>query len=345
MRLPLKSPTTAAWLYGAALVIVIVLCVGGATRLTQSGLSITSWNPISGVIPPGNDQAWQAEFANYRKIPQFAQINPHMGLDQFKAIYWWEWLHRMLARLLVLVYFGGLAFLLWAREVPQRVIWRCGVLLGLGLVQGLVGWLMVASGLKGRLFVAPEMLTLHLGVALTLLMFTIWTGAEAQEGAPRVRGAPFGWRLASSLILALVVLQCLLGALVAGNQAGLVYNDWPLMNGQFLPALGSEGDLIHDQAFVQFIHRINAYVLFVFVWLFAVIFGTRCQEDSLRNHAILLAVLVTVQAGLGVATLVSIVNFWFALLHQLMASTLVIVATAFVWRVARAERVLRKSGF
>ena len=349
VRLPLKSPTTATWLFAAALLLVALVCVGGATRLTQSGLSITDWKPISGVIPPRDDGAWQAEFDNYKKIPQFKEINPHMTVGEFKGIYWWEWSHRMLARLLGLVYLGGFLFFLWAREIPRRVIWRGGVLVVLVLVQGLVGWLMVASGLTKRLFVAPEMLMTHLALALTLLIVTVWTAAEAADGATRGRGAPFIWRLASGAILGLIILQCLLGALVAGNQAGLVYNTWPDMDGQFLPRIDWSNGVVtaffHDQALVQFVHRMNAYLVLVYTWLFAVIFGSKCQDGGLKVHAVSLAVLVTVQAALGVVTLATGVNFIFALLHQLTAVSLVIVATLFLWRVARADRVFRKMGF
>ena len=348
-RFPLKSPTVATWLYVAAFLLVVTLIVGGATRLTQSGLSITSWKPIAGVVPPHDLAAWQVEFDNYKKIPQFKEINPHMTLGQFKAIYWWEWGHRILARLLGLVYLGGFLFLLWAKEIPKRIIWRGIALVVLILLQGGVGWLMVASGLHGRLFVAPEMLMLHLFVALTLLTFTVWTGAEAADGASRGRGAPLGWRLASSAILALIVLQCLLGALVAGNQAGLVYNTWPEMNEQFLPRVDwSQGvftAFFRDQALVQFIHRMNAYLVFVYVWGFAVVFGRKCHDDGLKIHAVTLAVLVTAQAALGVMTLLSVVDFHLALAHQFLAITLVIVALAFVWRVARADRVFRRAGF
>lgn len=347
--LPLKSPTVAAWLYAAAFLILVTLIVGGATRLTQSGLSITSWKPISGVIPPHDLQGWQAEFDNYKKIPQFRQINPHMTLAQFQGIYWWEWGHRILARLLGTLYLGGFIFLMWAKEVPWRIFGRGVVLILLCGLQGLVGWLMVASGLHGRLFVAPEMLMLHLSVALTLLIFTVWTGAEAADGAPRGRGAPFGWRLSSTLLLGLIILQCLLGALVAGNQAGLVYNTWPSMNEQFLPPIdwsnGAAYAFTHDQVLVQFMHRMNAYLVFAYAWLFAVIFGSKCNDIGLKAHAVALAVLVTAQAALGIMTLLSVVNFGLALAHQFIAFTLVIVATSLVWRVARADRAFRKSGF
>ena len=347
-RLPLKSPTVATWLYAAACVLVVALIVGGATRLTQSGLSITSWKPIAGVIPPHDLAGWQAEFDNYKKIPQFKQINPHMRLEQFKVIYGWEWAHRMLARLLGLIYLLGLVFLLWIREIPWRVLWRGGVLVALVLAQGLVGWLMVASGLHGRLFVAPEMLMLHLFVALSLLIFTVWTAMEAADGAPRGRGAPGGWRVAAGVMLALIVLQCLLGALVAGNQAGLVYNTWPDMDGQFLPRIDwSDGAaaFVHDQTLVQFMHRMNAYLVLVFAWGVAVRVVHKSHDVGLKVHAVGLAGLVTVQAALGIMTLETGVDFHMALAHQFTAIMVVLVAVTFLWRIARADRAFRKTGF
>ena len=349
MRLPLKSPTVALWLFLAAFTILALVCVGGATRLTQSGLSITEWKPIAGVIPPGSDTAWNAEFANYKTIPQFKQINPHMTLDQFKGIYWWEWAHRILARLLGTIYLVGFAAFLALSAMPARVIWRSGVALGLVVFQGLVGWWMVASGLTKRIFVAPEMLMSHLAMALILLVWTIWTALEAGEGASRNRGAPWGWRIGVGAVVGLVFLQCLLGALVAGNQAGLVYNDWPMMNGSFAPyADWSRGffvTLFHDQGVVQFMHRMNAYLLLAYALGLAVFMARKCQDDTLKVLAAAVCVVAFVQAGLGIATLITGVNFWLALLHQFVAISLLSLSTFLLWKVARADRVFRRRGF
>jgi len=349
VRLPLKSPMVAAWLFCAAFLIVAMVCVGGATRLTQSGLSITQWKPIAGVMPPGNDRAWTAEFDNYKKIPQFKQINPHMKLAQFKGIYWWEWTHRLLGRLLGLVYLAPFAIFLLMSEIPTRIIWRGGILIGLVALQGLVGWWMVASGLADRVEVAPERLMTHLGLAILLLVFTVWTAVESIEGEPRGRGAPLNWRIGTSMILVLVVLQCLLGALVAGNRAGLVFNDFPMMNGQFLPPVdwshGVGYSFFHDQGLVQFMHRLNGYILLLYTTACAVVLSRKANDDSIKALSAFLATLIWVQAGLGVATLWSVVNMSFALLHQFTAIMLVILATVLTWKVARADRVFRSSGF
>ncbi|MGN6424927.1 MAG: COX15/CtaA family protein [Asticcacaulis sp.] len=349
MRLPLKSPLTAAWLFSAAFLIIVLVAVGGATRLTQSGLSITDWKPISGVIPPQTSQDWQAEFDNYKKIPQFSEINPHMQMDQFKGIFWWEWTHRLIARVVVgVVLFGGFVVLLLLREIPARLIWRCVGLFVLGGAQGGVGWLMVASGLSQRVSVAPEMLAAHLLMALLLLIATVWTAFEALEGGKRGRGAPGGWMAATIILLVLVVLQCVLGAFVAGNQAGLVYNDWPLMNGHVLPPAGGSHDamgVLHDQGVVQFAHRCNAYLLLIYATAFAVILGRKAQDDGLKFTATALSTLIWVQATLGVATLVTVVAFGFALTHQVLAACLVALATALTWMMARADRGFRRGRF
>jgi len=349
VRLPLKSPLTAAWLFSAAFLIIVLVAVGGATRLTQSGLSITDWKPISGVIPPRTDADWRAEFDNYKKIPQFSQINPHMKMAQFKGIFWWEWTHRLIARVVVgVVFFGGFVILLLLRQIPARLIWRCAGLFVLGGAQGGVGWLMVASGLSKRVSVAPEMLAAHLFMALLLLIATVWTALEALEGEKRGRGAPGGWMTATVILLVLVVLQCVLGAFVAGNQAGLVYNDWPLMNGHVLPPAGGSHDamgVLHDQGVVQFVHRCNAYLLLIYVTAFAVFLSRKAQDDGLKFTAVALAVLVWAQATLGVVTLVTVVAFGFALSHQVLAACLVALTTSLTWMMARADRVFRRGRF
>ncbi len=349
VSLPLKSPTVAAWLFFAAFAILILLVVGGATRLTTSGLSITEWKPISGVIPPGSDAAWAAEFANYKKIPQYIQLNPHMTIGQFKTIYWWEWSHRLIARLLGVIYLVPFVFFWLMSEIPARVFWRSWVAIGLVGFQGLVGWLMVASGLSKRVFVAPEMLMFHLGMAFLLLSWTLWTALEAGEGGLRGRGAPFKWRLGAGAIAGLVFVQCLLGALVAGNQAGLVYNDWPMMNGSFVPYTDwSQGIgivLFHDQGVVQFMHRMNAYLLWLTALFFAGFVSRHAQDDALKGLAWAVFGAATLQAGLGIATLFTMVNFWLALAHQLTAGLLLTLSLILAWNVFRADRAFRRGGF
>jgi len=345
VRLPLKSPLVAAWLFVAAFLVLALVCVGGATRLTESGLSITEWKPIAGVIPPTSEQAWSAEFDNYKKIPQFSQVNPHMDLSEFKGIYWWEWAHRLLARGLGAVYLLGFIGLLLMREIPGRLIWRCGGLIVLIGVQGAVGWWMVSSGLAGRVEVAPERLMIHLSLALFLMCLTIWTGLEALEGQKRGRGAPDGWRWATGVLLFLVFAQCMLGALVAGNRAGYVYNDWPLMNGHLFPPVewvkGIGYSFLHDQGLVQFMHRMNAYLLTIAATAYALVAARKANDDNLKTLAAALAAAVWIQAALGVVTLVTVVQLGFALAHQFVAVCLLALTVWLTWVVARADRVFR----
>lgn len=349
MRLPLKSPIVASWLYVVAALIVLIVLVGGATRLTGSGLSITEWKPIHGVIPPMGGAQWTEEFAKYQQIPQYSQVNANMTLDEFKGIYWWEWAHRILGRIIGLAIIVPFAVFLFMKEVPKRLIWRCAAIMLLIGLQGAVGWWMVYSGLSARVDVAPERLMTHLGLALVLLVLCIWTALEAWAGQSRGRGAAMKWQVPAYILLGLVFFQALLGALVAGNNAGLVYNDWPLMNGRFAPYVDySKGlwlVLFHDQGMVQFLHRLTAYGLLVLVTVFAIMVARKCLDGRIKGLAVGLAVLCWAQAALGVAALVTNVHIHTGLTHQMGAVIVLILATLLAWHIARGERVFRQRSF
>ncbi len=328
----------AIWLFTVALLVLAMVVVGGATRLTGSGLSITEWKPISGVLPPLNEAAWMAEFHNYQRIPQYRYVNQGMSLAAFKSIFWWEWGHRLLGRLLGLVFAAPFLVFLALRKLPRRLVWRCALLFALGGLQGLVGWWMVKSGLEARVTVAPERLATHLGLALILFMALIWTAWEAMAGEGRA-SLPSRWRPIAVVLLVLVYLQCLLGALVAGNQAGLVYNDWPLMNGRFLPqAYWSAGlrSLLHSQAAVQFNHRLVAYLLFAGA-VAAGLTAARSRRLGARTRWLfaVLAGLVTVQAVLGVATLMAHAPLGLSAAHQAGAAIVLAAATTLAWQARR----------
>lgn len=334
-----RSTPVAIWLAVMAVLVLAMVVVGGATRLTDSGLSITQWKPVTGAIPPLTAQDWAAEFARYKQIPQYQQVNKGMSLEAFQSIYWWEWSHRLLGRLLGVAFALPLAIFAIRRQIPRRLIWRCAVLFVLGGLQGLVGWWMVASGLSERVSVAPERLMTHLGLAFILFSALIWTALDAAAGAARQR-VPSPWNVGSFVLLGLVFFQILLGALVAGNDAGFVYNDWPLMNGALFPAdyagKGLWQTLAHSQAAVQFNHRIIAYVLTVV----AIVAAVKAWRSSyLSGEAKLLAVAVggavVLQAILGVATLMMVVPIAMGIVHQLMAAVVLALATAFAWRVRR----------
>lgn len=334
-----RSTAVSAWLFLVAGLVLAMIVVGGATRLTDSGLSITQWRPVTGSIPPLNAGDWASEFAKYKQIPQYVQLNRGMSLEAFKTIYWWEWSHRLLGRLVGLAFALPLLWFLIRKQLPKRLIWRCIALFGLGGLQGVVGWWMVASGLTERVSVAPERLMTHLGLAFILLAALVWTALEAAAGASRV-DVPSPWKRGTLILLAMVYIQVLLGALVAGNDAGLVFNDWPLMNGRIFPEgyFGSNlwSTLAHSQAAVQFHHRLGAYVLLAVACLMAWS-ATRSQYLPAGAKVVAVAVAggVVVQAVLGVATLMTHVPLGLGMIHQITAAIVLCLATGFAWRVRR----------
>lgn len=333
-----RSRPVAIWLFIVAALVLAMVVVGGATRLTDSGLSITQWKPVTGALPPMSAQDWAEEFARYKEIPQYQQVNAGMNLEAFKSIYWWEWSHRLLGRLVGAVFALPFAYFLLRGELPRRLIVRCAGLFVLGGLQGAVGWWMVASGLVDRVSVAPERLMIHLGLAFALLGALVWTALDAWSGAPR-QTIPSPWNKGALALVGLIFLQILLGALVAGNDAGFVYNDWPLMNGALFPAdyagQGLWGTLAHSQAAVQFNHRMVAYLLTIVGPLMAWV----ASRSPLPVEAKLLGVAtggaILVQAALGVITLVAGVPIWLGMAHQVAAAIVLSLAAAFAWRVRR----------
>jgi len=336
-----RSQAVATWLVGVTMIVFCMVVVGGATRLTGSGLSITEWKPVSGIVPPLSGADWAKDFALYQATPQYHQVNAGMTLAEFKSIFWWEWFHRLLGRLVGLAFALPFFTLLALRRIPMRLIWRCAILLGLGGLQGLVGWWMVQSGLEHRVSVAPERLATHLGLAFVLFCALIWTAMEAWSGQPRARAARTGaWPVASMVFFAAVFLQCLLGALVAGNQAGLIDNDWPLMNGYLVPPDYAKATLwatlAHSQAAVQFNHRMVAYaVVIAAVGIAGSGLNSRILMGQSRSLALAVGVVAVLQACLGVATLMLRVPLPLALIHQAGAAILLALATALMWRVRR----------
>lgn len=334
-----RSRPVAIWLFIVAAMVFAMVVVGGATRLTDSGLSITQWKPIMGALPPMSEQAWRESFELYKKIPQFQLMNPDMTVEGYKGIFWWEWAHRLLGRTVGVVFAIPFVVFLIRRDIPRRLIARCAIMLGLGGLQGLVGWWMVSSGLSERVSVAPERLMIHLGLALALFVVLIWTALDAWSGSPRVEERS-AWRTWSMAFLGAVFFQSLLGALVAGNDAGLVYNDWPLMNGGFFPAeyagAGLWGTLAHSQGAVQLHHRLMAYALFVGGIVMAVLaHRDRPLAEGGKQAALAVAIVVALQAGLGIWTLMAAVPISLGILHQAGAAVLLGVATVFAWRVRR----------
>ena len=334
-----RSRAVAIWLFCVAALVFAMVVVGGITRLTGSGLSITEWKPIMGAIPPLNEADWTAAFAQYREIPQYQQVNAGMTLGEFKGIFWWEWIHRQLGRLIGVAFALPFLVFLALRMIPRRLVLRCVVLLGLGGLQGLIGWWMVSSGLSERVDVAPERLTVHLGLAFVIFMGLIWTGLEAWFGEDRTR-SPAGWSRFAAAVLGVVFIQSLLGGLVAGSKAGMVYTDWPLMNGMVMaPVNWGQGALafLHDQALVQFNHRMMAYGLLALATAYAVqAIRAKLAQGAGASAWVLLA-LVWVQALLGIATLMHAVPLSLGALHQAGAAVVLGAATVNLWLVRRSQ--------
>ncbi len=323
------------WLYIVLLTIFAVVVVGGATRLTESGLSITEWKPIHGVIPPLNDAEWQDEFAKYKQIPQFSALNPDMDLTGFKRIFWWEWAHRLLARWAGVIFYAlPFAFFWLTGRLERGLPAMLGGIFLLGGLQGAIGWMMVASGLVGRTSVNPYWLALHLTVAAIIFTSTmvVARGLAPHSGAAAGRSTQ---RFAGILVL-LVLAQIYLGGLVAGLDAGLSYNTWPLMDGSVIPGDMFAIDpawrnLFENPKTVQFIHRCGAYILLAAA-LWHMIATRRAEPGTTHaRRALVLFHLVLLQAAIGVVTLLTQVHLHAALTHQAMALIVLGFAAAH-WR-------------
>ncbi len=310
------------WLLFTAFLVFAMVIVGGATRLTESGLSITQWKPITGVLPPLSVAEWQAEFDRYRQIPQFSALNADMHLDGFKTIFWWEWAHRLLARVVGVAFIvPALAFGATGR-LKGRTGARIGVAAALLALEPMVGWWMVSSGLSQRTEVAQERLALHLLIAAAVFGTLIYTSAGLSER----RHAPVRAFVAPALWLAaLAFAQLGLGALVAGLRAGLVYNTWPLMDGRLVPT-GLFGlpptfrSLWDDATTVQFDHRMGAYAVVILAMAQAVMAAR--TGGALARRAGIVAGAALAQAALGIATLIYVVPLHAALAHQAFALVL-----------------------
>lgn len=302
------------WLYAVALLVVAMVLVGGATRLTDSGLSITEWKPVHGVVPPLSQAEWQEEFARYQQIPEYQLVNKGMSLEAFKGIFWWEWAHRFLGRFIGVVFFLPLVVFWATGRIERSLVPKLVGVFVLGGLQGAIGWWMVASGLSVRTDVSQYRLAVHLTFACAILAYIVWIAVGLR---PIRSPAPPAIRTVAAVILALVFLQIFAGGLVAGLDAGLVTDSWPLMNGEIVPT----GLFFQDPAWINlfenpltthFDHRLIAYGLFILVIAHAV--QTRGTPYARRAGS--LAVLVFIQAGLGIATVMTSVPLWLALLHQ-----------------------------
>lgn len=309
----------ATWLFAVAVLVFVMVVVGGITRLTESGLSITEWKPISGAIPPLSETAWLAEFEKYKQIPEYTEINRGMSLAAFKFIYFWEWVHRLLGRVIGLAFALPLAWFWLRRAIPAGYKPRLVALLALGGLQGTIGWWMVQSGLSARTDVSHYRLAVHLLLALFILASLVWTALDLRALARMERRSRLtGKAVAVALIL---FVQILFGAWVAGMDAGKVTQNWPMMANGFLPdgVTWSFSAISNDPFITHFIHRWWAWVAVVALLILA----RAAKAVGNRRASIAIHSAFGVQILLGIATVMTGVNIVLAVLHQAVGALLV----------------------
>ena len=343
----------ARWLFAVVALIVVIVVVGGITRLTESGLSITQWHPVSGIVPPLGAAAWQAEFDHYRQIDQYGAVHAGMTLGQFKGIFFWEYIHRVLGRVIGLAMVVPLVWFWLRGAIPAGFGARLMALPALVAVQGLLGWLMVASGLKpGMTEVAPGWLAAHLLTALFTLSVTLWIALDlatlacnSNSLARNANAKPAKITALPLLAGAALAVQLVYGALMAGLRAGKVTDQWPLMNGRFFPGATMPGRslgalLFDDPAIVHFIHRWWAWVVVALL----IVMGRRLRQLGARRESILIHSAFGTQIILGIATVMSGVSLWLAVLHQLVGALLVVATVAGAHRLGQQGIGQREPG-
>jgi heme a synthase len=339
-----RSPDRALrwWLVSIAVLIAIMVLVGGATRLTESGLAIVEWKPVVGALPPLGADQWTQAFEAYKTIPQYRELNAGMTLGEFKTIFWWEWSHRLLGRAIGVAYLLPFLWFIWRGSLAADLKRRLWVIFGLGALQGAVGWWMVASGLSGRVEVSQYRLATHLVLALLIFAAIVWTLGRLKQ-RPAL-DAPVRLKITSAVLVLMIFVQLYLGALVAGLRAGRLYNTWPEIDGGFIPSgarlwFETPGwrNLFENALTVQFEHRMTAYALFLLamVHVFAVV-RSRLGSEAVRGAAWLLALIAT-QATLGILTLLNQVPIGLALAHQAVAIFVLMAAVVHAERLAAGQ--------
>ena len=326
------------WLLSIAVLIAIMVLVGGATRLTESGLSIVEWKPVTGTLPPLSEAQWIQAFEAYKAIPQYRELNDGMNLGEFKTIFWWEWSHRLLGRAIGVAYLLPFLWFLWRGIMGADLRRRLWLIFGLGALQGAVGWWMVASGLSQRVEVSQYRLATHLVLALLIFAAIVWTLSRLANRPPLAASSRL--KITSVALVVLTFVQLYLGALVAGLRAGKVYNTWPDIDGAFVPSaarLFFEApwwrNLFDNALTVQFEHRMTAYILFALAVLHAFDAVRSRAGTAAIDGALWLAAAVTLQATLGILTLLYQVPILLALAHQAVAIVVLMLA------VFQAERL------
>ncbi len=320
------------WLMAVAVLVVIMVVVGGATRLTDSGLSITEWRPVTGAVPPLSQEQWLVEFEKYQQIPEYTLINKGMSLGEFKSIYYWEWGHRFLGRLIGFAFLIPFVYFLLARKIEKSLAPKLVGLFVLGGSQGFLGWYMVQSGLVDRVDVSHLRLAAHLGLAFLILAALFWVALGLlRESREPLSPQHKKFQTASTFLVGFIGLQIILGALVAGLHAGRIYNTWPLMDGALIPTglfMQSPwyANFIDSHLTVQFNHRLVAYCIALLVVLIFVWSKSLNLSKPSRQAISILAFIVGIQVLLGIWTLLAVVPISLGLLHQLGAALSLLAA-------------------
>jgi cytochrome c oxidase assembly protein subunit 15 len=335
------------WLLSIAVLIAVMVLVGGATRLTESGLSIVEWKPVTGTLPPLNQEQWYQAFEAYQKIPQYRELNAGMSLDQFKTIFWWEWSHRLLGRAIGMAYLLPFLWFLWRGALSADLKRRLWLIFGLGALQGAVGWWMVASGLSQRTEVSQVRLATHLVLALLIFAGIVWTLRRLSSRPQQIVAARL--RITSGALLVLTFVQLYFGALVAGLRAGRVYNTWPEIDGALIPSsarlLFEEPwwrNLFDNTLTVQFEHRMTAYALIALAILHAVDAIRSRTGSAAVNGALWLVAAMLLQATLGILTLLNQAPIDLALAHQAVAIAVLTLAVTQAERLAQPQPARRE---
>lgn len=319
-----KEAYTKRWLWSGILLVSFMVLVGGITRLTGSGLSMVEWKPVTGIIPPLNEDAWQHEFNKYKQYPEFQKVNAHFALEQFKQIYFWEYLHRLLGRLTGIVFLFPFIFFYAKGWLTPRLFRQLIMVMMIGIAQGFMGWYMVKSGLDKVPHVSHFRLAAHQGLAFLLIGILYWLTLTLQPAEEKSKTAVSLRVLTMSLFFCLVV-QCTLGAFVAGLKAGFSYNNFPWMGNSFLPptSLWQSSGLLYNGVVLQFFHRwIGILIVLGVIFLFY-----RTRSTPLSKTVKLLLMVVWLQATLGVLTLVFQVPIYLGVIHQATAIVLILILT------------------
>jgi cytochrome c oxidase assembly protein subunit 15 len=340
---PLSQPRVVRWwLFGVAALIAIMVLVGGATRLTESGLSIVEWKPVTGVLPPLSQAEWTAAFDAYKTIPQYRELNAGMDLGEFKTIFWWEWSHRLLGRVIGVAYLLPFLWFMWRGALAADIRRRLWLIFGLGALQGAVGWWMVASGLSQRVEVSQLRLATHLVLALLIFASIVWTLRRLADRPPSA--ASLRLKITGVVLLTLTFVQLYLGALVAGLRAGRVYNTWPYIDGGLIPSAARLWfdapwwrNLFDNALTVQFEHRMTGYALVALAGLHALDAVRARAGTAAVSGAAWLAAAVMLQAVLGILTLLNQVPIALALAHQAIAIAVLTFCVLQVERLAARQ--------